>query len=145
MSVGKFSTPLMIRGHTLLCLQGFRGEGYSAAFIAEMAAAHRLLAASPETPVQVVARPDLFCRACPNLAADGCALKGPGFERSMETQDRDVMARLEIAEGEILPWREVLHRIARRAAGSDLDAICGGCRWLPLGYCREGIDALKVI
>jgi len=27
--------------------------------------------------------------------------------------------------------------------GSDLPGICGSCRWLPLGYCRDGIDKLR--
>ncbi|MBI3803611.1 MAG: DUF1284 domain-containing protein [Nitrospirae bacterium] len=145
MPVGNVAVPIIIRGHTLLCLQGFRGEGYNAAFIEVMAGAHRELAAFPETPVQVVARADLFCRACPNLASDGCRLKGEGFEGAMQRQDRAVMARLRIAEGEVLPWREILLRISRQVSGEDLDAICGACPWLPLGYCREGINALNVV
>lgn len=137
--------PLIIRGHTLLCLQGFRGEGYSPAFIENIAAIHRRLSEAAETPVRAVAEPDTICRACPHLQSDGCHLKGPGFEGPMKIQDREVLARLGIAEGEVLPWKEILHRIAARMEGSDLDEICGACPWLPLGYCREGIDQLSVL
>ncbi|MDF0651721.1 MAG: hypothetical protein P0121_09670 [Nitrospira sp.] len=28
-------------------------------------------------------------------------------------------------------------------SGDDLPSTCGSCRWLPLGYCREGIDRLR--
>ena len=59
--------PVIIRGHTLLCLQGFRGEGYSPDFIDNMAAIHARLQAEPGTPVRVTDTPDHFCVACPNL------------------------------------------------------------------------------
>src|SRR5579884_93843 len=137
--------PLIIRGHTLLCLQGFRGEGYSPAFVENMEAIHRRLSNDPDTAVQVVAQTDLICAACPHRHSDGCRLKGPGFEESMKLQDREVIGRLGMTEGEIRPWREILQRVAIRISGRDLDAICGACRWLPLGYCKEGVDALKVL
>ncbi|MDC4222989.1 MAG: DUF1284 domain-containing protein [Candidatus Manganitrophus sp.] len=139
------SNLLIVRAHTLLCLQGFRGEGYSPAFVENMGAIHRRLSSDPKTRVHVIARPDEICSACPHLHPDGCHLKGPGFETSMNRQDQAVMVRLGIAEGEILSWGEILRRIAARIEGGDLDAICGGCPWLPLGYCREGIDALSLV
>jgi hypothetical protein len=40
-------------------------------------------------------------------------------------------------------WREILERIRRAVSGDDLPSICGNCRWLPLGYCREGIERLR--
>src|SRR5712692_7447054 len=63
-----------IRGHTLLCLQGFRGEGYSAGFIENMAALHQDLNENPDRWVEVVEAPDTFCAACPHLAPAGCSL-----------------------------------------------------------------------
>lgn len=145
MSSGQKKNPLIIRGHTLLCLQGFRGEGYSPAFVENMRAVHRRLSIDPEATVRVIAAPDLICSACPHLQSDGCHLKGPAFEAPMQRQDREVIARLGIAEGEILPWGEILHRIAAQIEGGDLDAICGSCPWLPLGYCKQGVDALSVL
>lgn len=144
MSTGR-SNLLTVRAHTLLCLQGFRGEGYSPVFVENMGAIHRRLSTDPKTAVRVIARPDEICSTCPHLHPDGCHLKGPGFEAAMNRQDQAVMARLGIAEGEILSWGEILRRIAARIEGGDLDAICGACPWLPLGYCREGIDALSLV
>lgn len=145
MSTDPFNNPLTVRAHTLLCLQGFRGEGYSPAFVENMEAIHYRLSIDPKRLVRVIARPDAICDACPHLHPDGCHLKGPGFEKAMKRQDQEVMVRLGISEGEALPWEEILHRIAARIEGEDLGAICGSCPWLPLGYCREGIDALCVV
>lgn len=135
--------PITIRGHTLLCLQGFRGEGYSPAFIENIASIHQSLMSAPGQAVRVVQAPDMICAACPNLSVDGCHLHRPDAEAGMRAQDADVMGRLGIALGETLPWSDIVQKIAAGVKGDDLNAICGGCPWLPLGYCKEGIDGLR--
>jgi hypothetical protein len=136
------ANPVIIRGHTLLCLQGFRGEGYSPDFIDNMATIHVRLQSQPETRVLVTDSPDHFCAACPNLK-EGCTLRGPDFERHIVSQDRQVLDLLGLRAGQELTWAEVLHRIGSRARGEMLDGICGDCQWLSLGYCKEGIERLR--
>jgi len=135
--------PVAIRGHTLLCLQGFRGKGYSTDFVENLIEINNTLVENENIPVRVMALPDDVCLACPNLKMNGCNLKGPGFEISMRSQDRQVMSLLDIQEGEALPWHEILERIGQRMQGGMLPSICGDCPWLPLGYCREGIEKLR--
>jgi hypothetical protein len=137
------TTAISIRGHTLLCLQGFQGKGYSRAFVEQLAAIHSRLGDHPDQLVRVIDRPDEVCSACPHLSPSGCVLNGAGSEDEMSAQDRDVMARLGIKAGDTLPWRSILERIGGAVAGADLPDICGHCRWLPLGYCREGLDRLQ--
>ncbi len=134
---------IRLRGHTLLCLQGFRGEGYSPEFIANLASIHQDLAEHPDQWVEVTDRPDSVCQACPNLSAQGCRLNGERSEAEMQAQDRDVLARLGCRAGARYQWRDLLDRIRLQVTGDDLPAICGTCRWLPLGYCREGLIELK--
>jgi hypothetical protein len=134
---------IRLRGHTLLCLQGFRGEGYSPEFVANLAAIHRALAADPDQWVDVFDRPDGVCQACPNLSAQGCRLNGDRSEADMQAQDRAVLSRVGCRAGERYQWRDILDRIRQRVSGDDLPAICGTCRWLPLGYCRAGLDELR--
>jgi uncharacterized protein len=135
--------PITIRGHTLLCLQGFRGKGYSPDFVENLVEINNALVQSSDTPVRVMAMPDDICLACPNLKMNGCNLKGPGFENLMRSQDRVVMSRLGIQEGETFSWHEILERIGQRMRGDMLPSICGDCPWLPLGYCQEGIEELR--
>jgi hypothetical protein len=61
----------------------------------------------------------------------------------MVKQDQVVMQRLGLKPGDRLRWEEILIRIGRAVNGEDLPSICGSCRWLPLGYCREGINRLR--
>ena len=137
------STPVRLRGHTLLCLQGFRGEGYSPEFVDNLAQIHRELNDSPERTVEVVDTPDAVCGACPHKAPSGCSLNGETSEEGIQAQDRTVLALLGLSRNDRLTWSEILDRIKRSVAGSDLPQICGQCRWLPLGYCRDGIERLK--
>lgn len=140
------ANPVIIRGHTLLCLQGFRGEGYSPDFIDNMAVIHTRLQSHPKTRVRVTDSPDLFCAACPNLKESepvGCTLRGPDFEQHIVSQDRQVLDLLGLRVGQEITWAEVLQRIGSRARGEMLDGICGDCQWLSLGYCKEGIERLR--
>jgi hypothetical protein len=135
--------PIPLRAHTLLCLQGFRGRGYSESFVDAMTSVHRTLLDEPERPVRVLASPDAICDACPNKRAGGCTLGGPDHESHMRAQDLDVMRRLGLVPGQILSWSGILHRIGTRVRGTDLPAICTTCPWLSLGWCAEGIEALR--
>ncbi len=139
---GDASAPIRLRGHTLLCLQGFRGEGYSREFVENMASVHRTLIDDPETRVEVLASPDAVCGACPHQQTSGCTLNSVRSEEEMQDQDRVVLQKLGLEVGDRVRWRDILERIRRSVAGDDLASICGTCRWLPLGYCREGMNRL---
>jgi hypothetical protein len=132
---------MRLRAHNLLCIQGFVGKGYDAAFIANMTRVVESL--EDATPVTVVATPDALCAACPHARESGCTLHGEGTETGIAHQDRDVLARLRIADGETLPWAEIVARIAGSVAPQDLDSICGACPWLPLGHCQAGLERLR--
>ena len=131
-----------LRGHNLLCIQGFVGKGYSPEFVANMTRVVDALHANPQSEVRVVAEPDALCDVCPNLGRHGCELHGPGAERGIVFQDRDVLHRLGIADGEVLSWNAILERIRGAVGPEDLDDICGACPWLPLGHCKEGLSKL---
>lgn len=134
--------PVIIRGHTLLCLQGFRGEGYGPEFIENMTSIHARLQLDPGTQVRITDAPDHFCRVCPNLK-EGCTLRGPDFEEHIVFQDHQVLELLGLEVGQKITWTEVLTRIGSRMHGEMLDGICGDCQWLALGTCKEGIEKLR--
>ena len=133
---------IRLRGHTLLCLQGFRGAGYSVEFVENMAAVHETLTNHPEILVEVLASPDAVCVACPHRHQSGCTLNGAKSEEDMKDQDLVVIKKLGLQIGSRIRWRDILERIRISVSGDDLPSICGSCRWLSLGYCREGVNRL---
>ena len=128
---------MKLRAHNLLCIQGFVGKGYSPEFVANMKSIVGGLGGTTE--VTVVAEPDSLCSVCPNLKQSGCALHGEGTEKGIVRQDKDVLARLGLADGQTVTWGEILARIRARVKPDDLDSICGTCPWLPLGHCKNGL------
>lgn len=137
------SDPIPVRAHNLLCLLGYRGRGYDDRFVLEMTAVHRALASAPETLVEVRTAPDRLCTACPHLRDRGCTLGGDRHETHMRAQDEDVAARLGLRAGDVVPWREIVARVAASVRGADLPTICTTCPWLSLGWCAEGVERVR--
>ena len=134
--------PVPLRAHMALCLLGFRGSGYSPTFVEAMAALQGSLRADPTQVLALGDAPDPICAACPNLAAGGCTLGGPDHEAHMRAHDREVLRRLELESGSRVSWEDLLARVGAHIRGSDLPAICTTCPWLPLGVCRQSVEAL---
>ncbi len=63
----------------------------------------------------------------------------------MHDQDCVVLEKLGLKVGDRVRWRDILERIRRSVGCDDLSSICGTCRWLPLGYCREGLNRLQAM
>ena len=135
--------PIPMRAHMVLCLLGYRGEGYSVTFVSAMSRLHRTLFEDPDRLVRLVTSPDPICHACVNLRNGGCTLGGEDHEAHMRAQDEDVLARLGLALDGVYPWRTIRNRIRLSVRGTDLPDICTTCPWLDLGFCAEGIEALR--
>ena len=74
---------LKLRGHHLVCLHYFQGEGYSREFVCNLQElVHR---AEKGEPVEVVVGPDDVCRACPNLRKGRCRHKNSWTTRLCAT------------------------------------------------------------
>ena len=141
--IDRVPDPLPLRAHMALCLLGFRGSGYSEAFVEQMQAIQDALRDDPARHVALIDANDSICAACPHLdGARGCTLGGPDHEAHMQAHDREVLRRLGLEAGQAMPWAALLERIGGRIRGADLDAICTTCPWLPLGVCRQSVDAL---
>ena len=130
--------PVTLRAHHLLCLQGFRGLGYSPTFVEKMAALRRRLLAQHETAVVLTNQPDVICRACPHLDQHGACLRG-----APETRDTALLDALAAESGTQDTWTAWLDRLASRLHGEAFERICASCSWLEWGYCRQALEALR--
>ena len=55
-----------LRPHHLLCLQAFRGKGYSESFVKKMTEVHAMLRENPKLEIRLAEGADDLCAACPN-------------------------------------------------------------------------------
>jgi len=147
---GDLEIPIPIRAHTLLCLQGYKGLGYSPEFIAKMDQVHGILSENPNIEVKVIIGADVFCVACPHHHRGRCMVDDPEDQPvptdspdSAILSDRRVLSWLELKEGDVEYWGSILHRIGKNVDSSVMDILCGDCQWREYGHCAEALDELS--
>jgi hypothetical protein len=130
---------IKLRGHHLVCLQFFRGEGYNREFIANLEDV--IGRAEKGEEIEVVEGADDVCRACPALKGDECVAK-PGVDAEIREMDKEAASHLGVKVGERVRWQEVSPKVA--ATPKDWFAgFCAGCDWEKA--CVERKSALGLI
>ncbi len=132
--------PLRFRPHHFLCALGFVGKGYAEAFTANMTAIvdGRLRAEGGDAvEIEVVGDADAICMPCPHRRGRGCARQA-----KIDRLDRRHADALGYRPGDRVRWGAATRRIAERIVPEDLDRICAGCQWLPLGICQAAVARL---
>lgn len=133
---------MKIRGHHLLCLQGFRGLGYSNDFIQKMKKIKRILENRQHTKIKIVNQTDTICKACPHQSFNRCEFSAQSNNNIIK-MDNMVLELLGIKPNTELSYLEVLKLLSIKIKKEDLFEICSNCQWLSLGYCIEGISTIS--
>lgn len=118
-----------IRAHHGLCLNFFKGKGYSNEFTENMAEIKKALADNPL--VCVTSQADAICSVCPKNTCGACEDENKVFE-----YDRQVLLRCNISDGEIIPFpdfEKLIHNNILKTGKRR--EICGDCQWDSL--CRN--------
>jgi hypothetical protein len=115
---------LHLRGHHLLCLQSYRGEGYERPFVENL---ERVLRTFEESPAIVVEGADDVCSACPSLAEGRCA-DPAGGEDEIRRLDRLACDLLELRAGGVVDATYVRTR-SREVWNAWREGACDGCAW----------------
>lgn len=132
--------PVRLRGHHFICLQFFRGEGYSEEFAENLA--HVVERATRE-PALIVAGIDNVCAACPDLGSDSrCASESAGGEDEIVRIDALALHVLGASAGERLSLADARERLEADAmgVGSWRADACDGCAWESV--CESGWNAM---
>ncbi len=121
---------------------GFRGLGYSPAFVQNMQAAVDAFFSLEGVRVEIVGGPDAICSACPHLQDGNCKGDEEAEER-VRAKDGHVLDELGLDAGARLDSPSLARLVADRMGAAALARICDGCQWLPLGYCEEGLRSFR--
>jgi 23S rRNA (uracil1939-C5)-methyltransferase len=130
------------RGHHLICLHFFKGEGYSPEFVNRL---RELLEIAEREGVEVVDGPDDLCLGCPHLSETGCAYKD-GAEEEIRKQDEIALNFLGLGAGEKAVWNDIKLKVLS-APRHWFSSFCRGCDWKELcdsirGRRRKGDEIL---
>lgn len=123
--------PYPIRPHHGLCLAFFGGKGYSAEFVENMT---WVKAALEENPlIRLTGEADVICAACPNNRSGRCETP-----EKVARYDREVLSCCGLAQGDVIPFRELQNRVRHRILlAGQREAVCGDCQWTKLCHWEE--------
>ncbi len=116
---------LTLRGHHLLCLQGFQGYGYSDDFIKNMICINNLRK-SQNTTISITNKADDICRCCPNLKNNLCQDEKQNAQ--IVKMDNQIISKIDTAkEYNALKLFEEIARIF--CSKKSVESICNHCGW----------------
>ncbi len=93
-----------LRGHHLICLNFFRGEGYSEDFI------KNIYSVIGKEKLEIVKGPDEVCEQCPYLKDSKCASNEYTDEKILY-QDKEALRLLGFKPGEIVDWKTISSKL----------------------------------
>ena len=122
---------IRLRGHHLICLQFFQGEGYSPKFVENL---NRVIQkASSGTQIAVVEGTDDVCVACPHIDDSRCAHK-PDSENTIKLLDEMALGLLGVEPCQSVKWDQ-MKELTMAIPDSGLAVFCRDCDWEKL--CRK--------
>lgn len=110
-----------IRGHHLLCIQGFRGYGYNEEFIMNMKEVVNKLKSTPELRIKMTDKCDKICSPCPHKINNECS------KEIVKLMDSQVLKNIGIKIGEIVKFKDIL--LKTKDNSRELRTICKNCEW----------------
>ena len=93
-----------LRGHHLICLNFFRGEGYSENFI------KNIYSVIGKEEIEIVEGPDEVCARCPYLKDNMCSSSEYTDEKIL-FQDKEALKLLGFRPGRIVDWHIISARL----------------------------------
>ena len=116
---------IKLRGHHLLCLQGFQGYGYSEDFVSNMTKINKLRK-SNNTIITLTNEHDDICASCPNLTNNIC--ENEKQNDLIKKMDEEVLSKLDInKEYNALDLFNEVSLIFNTE--KSIENICVECKW----------------
>ena len=116
---------LVLRGHHLLCLQGFQGYGYDNTFVENMEMINRARKTENVT-VELTNSPDDICRSCPNLKNNLC--ENETQNQRIIDMDNEVLLKLDTSkEYDSIDLFENVEKLFN--SKKSVYNICSNCMW----------------
>ncbi len=126
----------LLRGHHLICLHFFQGEGYDQPFIKKL---NEILARLKKTWGRVGEGPDELCLSCPHLNKTECNYK-PGSNEEIEYLDKLALRLLRLKPGDSFSFFKIKSQLPSVIEEWERKA-CLDCDWKKV--CLPLIGELK--
>ncbi|WP_123053215.1 DUF1284 domain-containing protein [Clostridium sp. JN-1] len=126
---------LTLRAHHLLCIQGYRGYGYSKDFTKNMDKIVYSLKKDTSIQVKIIAKTDIICSCCPyNIGGKSCC-----NQYKVNYLDKEVLDLFQIVKNKVYYYRDLLDIIYKKITYESFKNICSTCQWFHYEYCKKGL------
>ncbi len=124
------SSPLILRPHHILCLQGFQHKGYDSDFVNQLAQIHQKFYQNPEScPVTLKITQDDICQHCPHHRVTECQKDATANERMIK-RDQATLTKLKSDDGTTKTAHEWLLETKKfYHSKQDAEDSCFSCEW----------------
>jgi len=119
---------IKLRGHHLICLQFFTGEGYSAGYVSNLRDV--LKRAETGEEIEVCSGTDDICTPCPHREGDSC-IYSRDAETEIKEMDRKAIELLELEVPMKVTWLAIKKKIPEVLYEWSL-SYCKKCNWRPV-------------
>ena len=116
---------IKLRGHHLICLHFFKGEGYNPEFVKNLREILKRVEAGEE--LEVCSGADDVCKTCPYLKGKLC-LYDKDAEAEIRAMDKRAMGLLRLKIMDRVNWQEIRERIPE-AFHVWSEEYCKECEW----------------
>jgi len=116
---------IKLRGHHLICLHFFRGEGYNLEFVDNLREIFKKVKTGAE--IEVCSGPDDVCKMCPYIKDTRCFYKKDA-EPEIREMDRTALNLLRLKTGSIINWQHVKSLIPE-VLSEWSKQYCNDCDW----------------
>ncbi len=115
----------IFRGHHLICLHFYNGEGYNADYIEHLS---NILIMAEKGAIEICEGADCICTKCPNLCENNCAYY-ENAETDIRRMDAAALELLKLTPGMSISWMEVRQKVER--IFQDWNRMyCKDCNWI---------------
>ena len=116
---------IKLRGHHLICLHFFSGEGYNFEFVANLK--EILEKARSGEEIEICSNADDICRKCPHLKGEVCYFD-KNSDHEIRKMDRRAIKLLRLSAHERVQWLEIRDKIPE-IIKEWTDTYCKVCGW----------------
>lgn len=114
-----------LRGHHLICLHFFKGEGYNKRFIDNLKGIVRNLEKGVKG--KIIEGADAVCEYCPHLKRNLCTYE-LGAEQEIQSLDSLALKLLKIKKGDAVLWKKIKNKLSKILPKWQ-ELACPDCDW----------------
>jgi uncharacterized protein len=123
-----FPEVITLRGHHLLCIQGFQGYGYSPEFIHHLSQIIQFLENNPYQRIKIIDECDDICLKCPFMEGNSC-ITPSGNDKHIKVMDTAVIDHLDLNCGHDYIYDHLQEQVLHENNFNELKKICKTCTW----------------